>query len=91
MQGTARPVLADSVASLLNWQRDEALAATKVPVSIHYAARVNRPRQVSALQARCSITPFAWGGHFFFMEYPAETAAAINQADGTPEVPPPSP
>jgi hypothetical protein len=82
MLNTALPVLADSVASLLKWQRDEALAATKVPVSLLYAARVQRPRQVGALQARCSITPFAWGGHFFFMEYPAETATAIKRADG---------
>jgi hypothetical protein len=28
------------------------------------------------------MTPFDYGGHFFFMEYPAETAAAINRADG---------
>jgi hypothetical protein len=77
---TARPILADSVASMLRWQRDEALAATTVPVSLLYAARVQRPRQVAELQARCSITPFVWGGHFFFMEYPAETALAIKQA-----------
>ena len=76
-----QPVLADSVASLLRWQRDEALAAIAVPVSILYAARVQRPRQVSELQRRCSITPFERGGHFFFMEYPAETATAIKTAD----------
>jgi hypothetical protein len=80
MLNTPRPVLADSVASLLRWQRDEALAASAVPVSILYAARVQRPRQVSELQRRCSIT-FERGGHFFFMEYPAETAAAIEAAD----------
>ena len=84
MRNTARPVLADSVASLLNWGRDEALAASSVPVSILYASRVERPRQVSALQPRCSITPFGSGGHFFFMEYPAETAAAIQRADAAP-------
>ena len=78
---TPRPVLADSVASLLRWQRDEALAATDVPVSLLYAARVQRRRQVRELQRRCSITPFASGGHFFFMEYPAETATAIKAAD----------
>ena len=82
MRNTARPVLADSVASLLSWGRDEALAASSVPVSILYASRVDRPRQVDALQRRCSITPFGSGGHFFFMEYPAETAAAIQRADG---------
>jgi hypothetical protein len=81
MLSTARPVLADSVASLLKWRRDEALAASNVPVSLLYAARVERPRQVRALQSRCSIRSFAWGGHFFFMEYPAETATAIKQAD----------
>jgi pimeloyl-ACP methyl ester carboxylesterase len=81
MLNTRRPVLADSVASLLRWQRDEALAAIAVPVSILYAARVQRPRQLSELQRRCSITPFDRGGHFFFMEYPAETAAAIKAAD----------
>jgi pimeloyl-ACP methyl ester carboxylesterase len=84
MRNTARPVLADSVASLLSWGRDEALAASSVPVSILYASRVDRPRQVSALQPRCSITPFGSGGHFFFMEYPAETAAAIQRADAAP-------
>jgi hypothetical protein len=81
MLNTPRPVLADSVASLLRWQRDEALAASPVPVSILYAARVQRPREVSELQRRCSITPFEWGGHFFFVEYPAETATAIKAAD----------
>jgi pimeloyl-ACP methyl ester carboxylesterase len=81
MLNTPRPALADSVASLLSWQRDEALAALTVPVSILYAARVQRPRQVSELQRRCSITPFERGGHFFFMEYPAETATAIKTAD----------
>jgi pimeloyl-ACP methyl ester carboxylesterase len=81
MLNTPRPVLADSVASLLRWQRDEALAAIAVPVSILYAARVERPRQVSQLQRRCSITPFERGGHFFFMEHPAETATAIKAAD----------
>jgi pimeloyl-ACP methyl ester carboxylesterase len=82
LRNTARPVLADSVASLLKWQRDEALAASSVPVSILYAARVDRPRQVGALQSRCATTPFDYGGHFFFMEYPAETATAIQRADG---------
>jgi hypothetical protein len=81
MLNTPRPVLADSVASLLRWQRDEALAASAVPVSLLFAARVQRPRQVSELQRRCSITPFEWGGHFFFVEYPAETATAIKAAD----------
>jgi pimeloyl-ACP methyl ester carboxylesterase len=81
MLNTARPVLADSVASLLKWQRDEALRASAVPVSILYAARVQRPRQVSELQRRCSITPFELGSHFFFMEYPAQTATAIKTAD----------
>jgi pimeloyl-ACP methyl ester carboxylesterase len=81
MLNTPRPVLADSVASLLKWQRDEALAASAVPVSILYAGRVQRPRQVSELQRRCSITPFERGNHFFFMEYPAETATAIKAAD----------
>ena len=81
MLNTPRPVLADSVASLLRWQRDEALAASAVPVSILYAARVKRPRQVRKLQRRCSITAFERGGHFFFMEYPAETATAIKAAD----------
>jgi hypothetical protein len=81
MLNTPRPVLADSVASLLRWRRDEALAASAVPVSILYAARVERPRQVSELQHRCSITPLERGGHFFFMEYPAETATAIEAAD----------
>jgi pimeloyl-ACP methyl ester carboxylesterase len=80
MLNTPRPVLADSVASLLRWQRDEALAASAVPVSILYAARVQRPRQVRELQRRCSITPFERGGHFFFMEHPAETATAIKAA-----------
>jgi pimeloyl-ACP methyl ester carboxylesterase len=82
MRNTARAVLADSVASLLSWGRDQALAASSVPVSILYAARVDRPRQVSALQPRCSITPIASGGHFFFMEYPADTATAIQHAAG---------
>jgi hypothetical protein len=77
----AHRVLADSVASLLRWQRDEALAATGVPVSLLYAARAQRPRQVRELQSRYSITPLASGGHFFFMEYPAETATAIKAAD----------
>jgi pimeloyl-ACP methyl ester carboxylesterase len=81
MLNTRRPALADSVASLLSWHRDEALAAITVPVSILYAASVERPRQVSELQRRCSITPFERGGHFFFMEYPAETAMAIKAAD----------
>jgi pimeloyl-ACP methyl ester carboxylesterase len=81
MRNTPRPVLADSVASLLRWQRDEALTATDVSVSLLYASRVQRPRQVRELQHRCSITPFASGGHFFFMEYPAETATAITAAD----------
>jgi pimeloyl-ACP methyl ester carboxylesterase len=82
MRNTARAVLADSVASVLSWGRDQALAASSVPVSILYAARVDRPRQVSALQPRCSFTPFASGGHFFFMEYPADTATAIQHATG---------
>jgi pimeloyl-ACP methyl ester carboxylesterase len=81
MLNTPRPVLADSVASLLRWRRDEALAASAVPVSILYAARVQRPRQVRELQHRCSITPFERGSHFFFMEYPAETATAIKASD----------
>jgi pimeloyl-ACP methyl ester carboxylesterase len=81
MLNTPRPVLADSVASLLRWQRDDALAASAVPVSILYAARVKRPRQVRKLQRRCSITAFERGGHFYFMEYPAETATAIKAAD----------
>jgi pimeloyl-ACP methyl ester carboxylesterase len=81
IRNTPRPVLADSVASLLRWKRDKALVATDVPVSLIYAARVQRPRQVRELQRRCSITPFASGGHFFFMEYPAETATAIKVAD----------
>jgi pimeloyl-ACP methyl ester carboxylesterase len=87
MRNTARPVLADSVASLLRWGRDEALAASSAPVSILYATRVDRPRQVGALQPRCSITPFGSGGHFFFMEYPVETATAIQHADGAPSGP----
>jgi hypothetical protein len=36
---------------------------------------------VSELQRRCSISPFERGGHFFFMEYPDETATAIKAAD----------
>jgi hypothetical protein len=29
-----------------------------------------------------AITPFDYGGHYFFMEYLAETATAIQRADG---------
>jgi hypothetical protein len=42
----------------------QALAATEAPVSIFYAAPVQRPRQVSALQSRWPITAFGPDGHF---------------------------
>jgi hypothetical protein len=70
-----------ALADMAHASADDGDSASAVPVSILYAARVQRPRQVSELQRRCSITPFELGSHFFFMEYPAETATAIKTAD----------
>jgi pimeloyl-ACP methyl ester carboxylesterase len=81
-----RPIVsARLLASLVRWDRDRALAATDVPVTVIAADAFAKAAEVAQLRPRCRIIGFPLGGHFFPTEFPKETARAVEEALRRPE------
>ena len=76
---TPSAVGARLLASLVRWDRDRALVATKVPVTIIAADATATATDIRMLSERCRIISFPRAGHYFPTEFPAESASAIQE------------
>ena len=77
---TPRSVSARLLASLARWDRDRALGATDVPVTIIASNAFVKAAEIELLSPRCQVVRFPIGGHFFPAEFPTESARAIEEA-----------
>jgi pimeloyl-ACP methyl ester carboxylesterase len=77
---TRKEVSGPLFGSLLRWDRDHALAVTDVPVTIVAARTRAKPKEIDRLSDRCRVVLFPRGGHFFPLEFPLETARAVEEA-----------
>ena len=79
---TPRWVTASFARSLVTWERDRALNATSVPISLIPATLGAPPQEVPILVERCHIRDPIEGHHFHVLDRPVETGAAVTRALG---------
>ncbi len=68
---------------LLVWDMDEALdraAVAGIPITVFAAQSLLSEGVIARYGSRFSIVPVATGGHFFFREFPHDTAGCIDAA-----------
>lgn len=77
----AAPVAAalESQRTLLEWDRDEVLRQTSVPIDVLAARAFLDPAVADRLGPGVRVTPTDLGGHFFLLEKPRETAQALEK------------
>ena len=77
MKATPRDVALAAMRSLLEWDRDAALAQTTTRVEVVASSFLLDGAARAALEPRCTVTTTEAGGHFLPLEAPAATAALL--------------